>query len=275
MDYAWGVRRLGLSGFAVALLLVWACSTYGEATGPAGTSSSSSGECGTEGGADAQVDRVTPGVFDDAAVDPPPAPPALVGDWPFDEGTGAAIGDATSNGHDGVAAGGSWTTNRKGAVGSAFTFATNGDHVAVKAHQDFDRPAGGKLTITAWAKPVGTPSHWYIFEIGFGTEGFGLELLDGDSMSYWDGSNHVATASVDDIGAWHHYGVVVDGAKVRTFVDGLPVGNGTGSDVPRTADKVYLGRDVVDPVYLKGSVDQVRFFRGALSDVEMLAEKNR
>jgi hypothetical protein len=32
---------------------------------------------------------------------------------------------------------------------------------------------------------------------------------------------------------------------------------------------------VAEPVYLKGAIDKVRFFRSALSDAEIVAEKAR
>jgi hypothetical protein len=53
------------------------------------------------------------------------------------------------------------------------------------------------------------------------------------------------------------------------------VKDGSGSTTPRTATKLNFGLDAVDSVYLRGAIDKVRFYRAALTDAELLAERNR
>ena len=76
------------------------------------------------------------------------------------------------------------------------------------------------------------------------------------------------------VGAWHHYVVVVvDTNQVRLCFDGVRVGQGSPDRTPRTAKEVLLGRSTWGDRF-KGAIDRARFFRVALTDAEVLAEKN-
>lgn len=49
---------------------------------------------------------------------------------------------------------------------------------------------------------------------------------------------------------------------------------GTASTTPRTSTQIFFGRSSFNNT-MAGVVDSARFFRSALTDAEMLAEKNR
>lgn len=104
---------------------------------------------------------------------------------------------------------------------------------------------------------------------------FGIELITDTTLTYWDGKEHIAQATIPSVvGQWHHYGVVVDGSQARIYFDGVRVSQAVADTTPRTATQVYFGHSSFGD-YLRGAVDKARFFRVALTDAEMMTEKNR
>jgi hypothetical protein len=235
-----------------------------------------SGDASTTTGADAGTGP--DGAAADARPDVVNAGPALIGDWPFDEGTGTTAMDVSGHDHHAVLFGGTWGADRAGSSGRALHFAGGAnDYASVAAHADFDRPTGAKLTMMAWVRFDDTPSHDIVFNVAFGgTEAtYGIEVESATTLTYWDGNTHVAEATIPNVvGAWHHFGVVVDGAQARVYFDGARVGQGTADVTPRVATQILFGHSNWGD-YLVGAIDQARFYRAALTDAELLAEKNR
>lgn len=54
----------------------------------------------------------------------------------------------------------------------------------------------------------------------------------------------------------------------------MRVAQGAADTTPRTAQQVLLGHSTFGQ-FLHGAVDKARFYRVALTDAEMMAEKNR
>ena len=211
--------------------------------------------------------------------------PDLVGHWTFDEGSGATTMDVSGHGHHGIVYGGTWVEDRHGVAGRALFLngkydGGGGDFVSVTAHPDFDRPANAKLTITAWVRFDAPPGHDVVIAIEYGggnnAGAYDLEFLDATTLTYWDGVDHVAQATVPNmVGAWHHIGVVVDGAEARTYLDGVRAGQSAADTKPRVAKRVSFGTDRYSDTYTRLALDEVRFYRAALDDAQMLADKNR
>ena len=225
------------------------------------------------------VDVVQPPI--DAGTDALEAGDALVGpvgDWPFDEGGGSVIFDKSGRSHNGVLSGGLWGTDHDGNDKQAVVFdggTTN--FVSVSGHTDFDRAAAPTFTMTAWARFDDTPSHDLFFSVWFGNQdsAYGIELVDATNLTYWDGKAHIAQVTVPNVvGAWHHFGVVVDGAEARVYFDGARVSQAVADTTPRTATQLYFGHSSFGD-YFRGGIDKARFFRVALTDADMMAEKNR
>jgi len=105
---------------------------------------------------------------------------------------------------------------------------------------------------------------------------YDLEFMDDTTLTYFDGVAHVAQATVPNmVGAWRHIGVVVDGAEARTYLDGVRVGQSAADAMPRVAERLSFGTDRYADTYTRLALDEVRFYRAALDDAQMLAEKNR
>lgn len=255
-----------------------ACSTYGEeqrgeAIEPTG---------GTDAGSHATDDATrTTIVTEDSGGLPnessvPPSAAVLIADWPFTEGSGTVVADVSGRQHHGSAKASSWTSDRASVAGSALLLDGTTSLVVVPGHSDFDRPAGARFTMMAWARADATPDHAYLLDVGFGSEGYGIELRSATSLCYWDGNAHTAVGMVSNVvGAWHHYAIAVDGAIARTYFDGVRIAEAAADTTPRTATTVEMGHDVVEPAFFKGALDKVRFYRGALSDAEIAAEMSR
>src|SRR5690606_24412521 len=202
----------------------------------------------------------------------------LVGDWPIDEGSGNAVLDHSGLSHNGVLFGGEWTADRENVSGSALLFDGGaGGYVSIAGHQDFDRGASPAFTMSAWARFDETPSHDMFFSVSFGGKdsSYGIELVNATTLTYWDGNDHAAQTNIPSVvGAWHHFGVVVEGTEARVYLDGFRVNQAAADTTPRKATQIMLGHSSFGDL-LQGAVDKARFHRRALSDAEMLAEKNR
>lgn len=203
-------------------------------------------------------------------------PPGLVADWVFDEGSGSTITDKSGKGHTATAIGGTWSADRHGVNGHAYTLAFGTDHLEINGGSDFDRPADAKISIVGWARFNQAPSHGFVIDVGFGAEGYGIELRTPTRLTYWDGTQHAIEITVPDVvGAWHHFGVVIDGGQARLYFDGNRVSAGAVDATPRTSTKLFVGKDAVDTAYTRGTFSNLRFFQSALTDAQVLAEKNR
>lgn len=61
---------------------------------------------------------------------------------------------------------------------------------------------------------------------------------------------------------------------MRIYLDGARVSDGKVDSTPRKATQVLLGRSTFGD-RLNGAIDTMRYYRRALSDAEILVEKNR
>ena len=230
-----------------------------------------------ESGADALADVAT----DTSKIDGSPpidaGDPTLVGDWPFDEGSGTKIHDRSGHAHDGVAAGGTWVDDHASQPASALRLGGGSAFVSIEPHADFDRPASARLTLVAWMRSNEEPAHNMFFSVSFGEteQSYGIELITPTQLTYWDGTEHRAVATIAAIGmGWHHYGVVVEDENVRIYFDGVRVSDGRVDMTPRRSTQVLLGRSTFGD-RLNGALDKMRYYRRALTDAEIVAEKNR
>lgn len=296
------MHHLGRRSFGVLLftILIGGCgSLVGELASPSAPPDEDGGAGADTGpgdgspvpsdGSDADADGVAPPDGGDAGADAPidastfdaniaDVDPRVVGDWWFDEGFGTKIHDLSGRGNHGSVIGtGHWVANAAGHAGSALAFATINDYVAIPGHPDFDRPADATFSMTAWMRTTDEPDHDMFFSVAYGDSyhAFGIELRTATHVTYWDGYSHVGEATIPNVlGQWHHYGIAVDGSQVRVYFDGVRVGEGVADTTPRVATQVLIGRsNYADR--LIGAVDRVRFFHLALTDDEMMAEKNR
>lgn len=221
----------------------------------------------------------------DARADGPDAgrDPALVGEWLLEEKTGTTARDTSGHGHDGLVADATWIAD--GHAGGALQLGANGQ-VTIAGSPDFDRPANASFTMTAWVRPKGALDHDFPFSVSFGSTDacFGLETRADDEIDYYAGEvgdagpgpAHIGTVKVPLArGTWSHIGVVVvNGTDTRLYFGGVRVSTGVADATPRTSTSVLLGTNNYG-AHFPGAIDSLRFYRRALSDAEIAADRDR
>jgi hypothetical protein len=207
---------------------------------------------------------------------PASASPNAISHWGFDEGSGQQVADSGpsgAHGRLGWSAGPdaddpAWTAGHDG--GSALSFGGS-QYVAV--------PDGAALepehvAVDAWVRRSGSPGQWrYVLSKGSvacDRSAYGLYTGWAGGMSFYVSSathytiSPEAPISVVWDGAWHHVVGAYDGSRVRLWVDGARVGDGT----PATLSIAYgVGSKGVYIGTYRGSCELG--FKGDIDDVQI------
>jgi hypothetical protein len=207
-----------------------------------------------------------------------PPPSDLIASFSFDEGTGATAADATGLGHAGAISGAAWTAAGKN--GGALSFDGVDDWVTVNDAADLDLTTG--MTLEAWVKPNAL-SGWNTIvmkEHGVDTLAYGLYAND---SAPWPAVtirvgvlDHSAVGNgALPLGQWTHLAATYDGATIRLFMNGVQVGSRarTGGMVV-SARALRIGGNGVWGEYFNGLIDDVRIYKRALTEAEILADMN-
>jgi len=280
--------RLARVGAGVACACLAGCSLFLDTGGLSGE--------GTDAGApDASIDALDEVRANDAGgdagessdsgadADAGPIDPSLVGEWKFEEGTGTTANDTSGHGRTGIIIGGTWTNGKYG--GAIELSNASSGAVVIAATSDFDRPANAAFTITAWLRPSGGLSHDFALSVSYGNNGtcFGLEAQSTTLINYYCGefddggtaSAHIAESTVTFTTAvWSHLATVVSGNSAKMYFNGASVGAGTPDTTPRAAIQVLLGSNNYGQ-HINGALDNVRFYKRALTDAEIVADRDR
>jgi hypothetical protein len=199
------------------------------------------------------------------------ADPDLVAHWKFDDGSGTTLFDSSGNGHDGTLVGDpQWVS---GMLGGALEFDGAGDYVDCGSSPDYEIAVN--ISITCWIKVnqftptwqaiiTTSDSSWRVHRSGstnniaWGTTG--LTPLD------LTGTTDVST------GDWFHIAAVYNGTQKLLYINGNvdassdSTGNITASTMP-----VYIGDNSgATGRFWDGLIDDVRIYRRALNEVEIL-----
>ncbi len=200
----------------------------------------------------------------DGAVDPECAE-GLVAWYRFEEAEGS-VADASGNGLTGEAAGGV-ARGIGGRRGNAINFdGLDGTRVAVADHALFS--FGAAFTAEAWI---------YAVDCSHGGSGHNTVLAkEGELLLAFDNTcrvaNYVNTAgtwtgdfpgTLIPPGRWTHLAMTYDGAAIRSYVDGNPVGEGTAltGDMTDSAAVLYVGErpDCCSQTF-HGRIDEVKLW---------------
>jgi len=199
--------------------------------------------------------------------------PDLAAIWRFDEDADNLASDSSGEGNDATINGASWAT---GKYGSALNFDGN-DYVEAIPQTTVT----GAFTIALWTK-VGDGNPRTIFSTrGPADYGFDMEFRNGNEINASIG-NGIAwlapTANASLIYAhdyWYHIVYAVNQTGYRIFINGTLAKTGTYVGTPILFDvnhTLNIGRKQDGSDYFNGTIDEVKVWRRALSDTEVLDE---
>ena len=198
---------------------------------------------------------------DDVAVvvAPPPAGTGLMAAYGFDEGAGTTIPDRSGQEATLTRHGATWVAS--GRHSGAMAFDGVNDRLDGSA---ITLPAG--FTMMAWMlNPSAMP-----FEtlVAVGT-GRALKVLS-QEISFTTPGGDVAFGRAGTPEVWHHVAVTSDGATVRAYLDGAPLGRPHPIKLEPFTGPLQLGAwPLGAPVdFLGGWLDDVRIYSRALSQAE-------
>ncbi len=196
----------------------------------------------------------------------------LVAAFAFDEGSGTASPDLSGNGNGASIYSAGWTTGR---YGKALSF--NGTSSYVSAGVTGLPGINEPKTISCWiyltTKPraiqdmlaVANPELKASLEYGYKLSQMGV-LNYGDA---W-----MVVSGLPSLRRWHHFGYIFDGSQNRLYIDGKLAGTSTIAPAAAPVTSFQIGRWIEGSQYFKGSIDDVRVYRRALSVDELKAAMN-
>ena len=200
----------------------------------------------------------------------------LVAYYPFN----ADANDASGYGNHGTVKGATLTADRFGSANSAYQFDGNDDHILVGRSDSLN--IDHRLTIAAWIKKeankayaglVGNDNSGYTFLLDPPGNHLRLDLFTHGSQQGSYG-RFIEPHPIEN-NTWYHVVVILNTlndntSKVTFYVNGQKRSEESTSynnllDMP----KVYIGYEGYGYRYFKGTIDEVRIYNRALTDVEI------
>jgi len=200
----------------------------------------------------------------------------IVGLWHFDEVSGTTAYDSSGNSNDGTFMGDpSWTS---GKFGNALSFDGDGDYVLLPNSNTILNT--NTFTIETWFKTsVNHPAYG-------GTEGRIVNLARDNAgysaVALYVEENNVAVCYrnttafkhlkhavnyYDDV--WHHIAVTYNNATYRLYYDGVEVELIDDTFYGFGTSAAYLGTYNGSERFFNGTIDEVRIWNRALTDIEI------
>jgi hypothetical protein len=200
--------------------------------------------------------------------------------WKLDEGSGTTAADSAGSATGQLRNGAAWTTGR---LGNAVSFDGTDDFIALP---NLD-VSGSTLTLSAWVKNTAFPNNIDQRFISKSTDA-------AEQSHYWllshsnaQGQNRlrfrlrtgthtttlIASSGELPLNQWYHAAATYDGANMRLYLNGALVGTAskTGTIATNANVPVNIARSPDGTNYLRGTIDDVRIYRRALSASEIAA----
>jgi len=198
----------------------------------------------------------------------------LVAYYPFN----GNANDESGNGNDGTALGGAaLTSDRFGNANAAYSLNGTSGYIQIPDSADFD--FNQPITLTAWIYLNDNTIGGIVGQWGPGGESgdaFTLGVKDGKARLTLPIPGLYELSSVSDLGLgeWLFVSVVYDGTSLKLFVNGTQdASDNIMVDQVDSTQVVTIGFERIlsgEPAYLDGTIDDVRIYRIALSDGEIL-----
>jgi len=203
---------------------------------------------------------------------------SLVGQWRFDEGSGATAYDSSGHSPDGIINGATWVD---GLSGKALRFDGVDDYVEIPDVPQLNGVT--EATFCYWVRYEGAPTSRYCLCGYIKTPGGAAIRL---GMMSWTGVFFNAGAHSDvnipyvfSSGIWYHLALTIEvGAQWQVFVNGDLIGNGTRglpASTIETGWKWGIGANMETGSFpmnsVLGVIDEVHVYNQALTPEEVKA----
>jgi len=193
----------------------------------------------------------------------------LVGHWKLDESSGTIAYDSSGNGFDGTLMGGpQWDV---GYFGSGLYLDGTDDYVEVSTPLNLN---SNTATFTAWVNFDGSQPDWAgiwvsragstIAGIHYGTAG---ELRYNWNDDTWPWSSGFQIPENE----WFFTAVVIEPDKATLYMNEQSAVNEVAHAIEEFDNTLVFGQDPTGGRFMSGTIDDVRVYDHALSDVEILA----
>lgn len=214
----------------------------------------------------------------------------LVGQWNFNESSGASVADASGEGNSGTLTGFLNTTSQDAVAGSGWTaedrrwgtgaLMVDGTNDYVRVSDSLSLDVANAVTVEAWVKlDKNAVDQRIVDKWSTGGQAYLLSTDDGDGNKFTFGANGVSCDSDATRlpGRWYHVVGTYDDSSnsQKIYINGQldnEVVNNTGTITNSTGDLI-LGASNNSPVdlFLNGTLDSVRVYSRTLSETEILS----
>lgn len=210
----------------------------------------------------------------------------LVTAYNFDEAGGDTAVDSSPTGNDGTLSA-TGVTRVAGISGGALEF--DGVSGKVTAAKDLGQWLGRNGSLAVWIKTTAAGNNTFFLAPGV----TGVEQAGGNNDIFWgwidaagrigiqvgNGPAAKSTAPIND-GQWHHVAFTRNQTtgEIRTYVDGALDATATGDSLFKSTpffDIGSVGDTGGTPTFFNGDLDQLRVYRGVLSDAEVAGLANQ
>jgi len=207
---------------------------------------------------------------------PDPLPAELLAWWPLNEAQEGTTPDASDNNHDGQIVDADWV----GEGPEDRALALNGKSYV--AASGLGQPDAASVSL--WVKPSGMPNRWnpLLFSDGGNRGAFHFSLLaDGTpNVAINSGAGawtHRRAATALQLNQWHHIAVTCDpryGGNIRFYLDGKcdsqqALNLGVALDLSSFRLGAWKTWEKNPKAGFRGLLDEVRIYRGTLSDQQV------
>jgi hypothetical protein len=248
----------------------------GRDAGAGGAGGTGGRDAGAGGARDAAAERAQDAADARAEADAQEPMPPLVGYWPFDEATGSRAFDRSGNGNHGTVVGAAWTG---GVLGSALRFDGSSTYVDIPCNAALDFGTGD-FSVAAWILttadtevPGDTGRDEILAKGDPYNSGFSLSVTHSRIASYVGSTGRAGfswTSIVVNDGVWHHVAMTRSSGLVTIYSDAVRAHQYAAPDDVDVSTDLIIGRHgTSQQTYFDGSIDEVRIYRGALTDAQL------
>ncbi|MBZ5676611.1 MAG: fibronectin type III domain-containing protein [Acidobacteriia bacterium] len=200
----------------------------------------------------------------------------LLAAYSFNEGAGTTVTDLSGNGNTGTLTNTAWTASGKYGNGLVF----NGTNSLVTINDSASLHLTTGMTLEAWVNPstVSSAMRDVIYK---SNDNYYLEAttnhtgLPGGGGTF--GATDVAAYGTAPlaVNSWTHLAITYDGAALSLYVNGLQVATlAQSGTIATSTNPLQIGGDTNLGQFFSGVIDEVRLYRVALTQAQILSDMN-